>query len=159
MINIVLFEPEIPPNTGNIIRLCANTGFALHLIEPLGFAWDDKRLRRAGLDYHEFTAIKRHANYQAFLDSEQPPRLFALTTKGTPAHSAVSWQAGDYLMFGPESRGIPAAILETLPAMQKIRIPMVPDSRSMNLSNAVSVVVYEAWRQLDYAGARITESS
>lgn len=159
MINIVLFEPEIPPNTGNIIRLCANTGFALHLIEPLGFAWDDKRLRRAGLDYHEFTAIKRHANYQAFLDSEQPPRLFTLTTKGTPAHSAVSWQAGDYLMFGPESRGIPAAILETLPAMQKIRIPMVPDSRSMNLSNAVSVVVYEAWRQLDYAGARITESS
>ncbi len=157
MINIVLFEPEIPPNTGNIIRLCANTGFALHLIEPLGFTWDDKRLRRAGLDYHEFTAIKRHADYQAFLAAEQPQRLFALTTKGTPAHSAVSWQAGDYLMFGPESRGIPAAILETLPAMQKIRIPMVPDSRSMNLSNAVAVVVYEAWRQLDYAGARIIE--
>lgn len=157
MINIVLFEPEIPPNTGNIIRLCANTGFALHLIEPLGFTWDDKRLRRAGLDYHEFTAIKRHADYQAFLAAEQPQRLFALTTKGTPAHSAVSWQAGDYLMFGPESRGIPAAILETLPAMQMIRIPMVPDSRSMNLSNAVAVVVYEAWRQLDYAGARIIE--
>ncbi|WP_029685068.1 tRNA (uridine(34)/cytosine(34)/5-carboxymethylaminomethyluridine(34)-2'-O)-methyltransferase TrmL [Tatumella saanichensis] len=157
MINIVLFEPEIPPNTGNIIRLCANTGFALHLIEPLGFTWDDKRLRRAGLDYHEFTSVQRHADYQAFLAAEQPERLFALTTKGTPAHSAVSWQAGDYMMFGPESRGIPATILETLPAMQKIRIPMMPDSRSMNLSNAVAVVVYEAWRQLDYAGARIIE--
>lgn len=157
MINIVLFEPEIPPNTGNIIRLCANTGFSLHLIEPLGFAWDDKRLRRAGLDYHEFTAIRRHANYQAFLDSEQPERLFALTTKGTPAHSAVAWQAGDYLMFGPESRGIPAEILNSLPAMQKIRIPMVAQSRSMNLSNSVAVVIYEAWRQLDYAGALIKE--
>ncbi len=157
MINIVLFEPEIPPNTGNIIRLCANTGFSLHLIEPLGFAWDDKRLRRAGLDYHEFTAIRHHANYQAFLDSEQPERLFALTTKGTPAHSAVAWQAGDYLMFGPESRGIPAEILNSLPAMQKIRIPMVAQSRSMNLSNSVAVVIYEAWRQLDYAGALIKE--
>ncbi|GAA0491173.1 MULTISPECIES: tRNA (uridine(34)/cytosine(34)/5-carboxymethylaminomethyluridine(34)-2'-O)-methyltransferase TrmL [Tatumella] len=155
MINIVLFEPEIPPNTGNIIRLCANTGFALHLIEPLGFTWDDKRLRRAGLDYHEFTAIRRHASYQAFIDSEQPARLFALTTKGTPAHSAVSWQAGDYLMFGPESRGLPAEILDSLPAMQKIRIPMVPQSRSMNLSNSVAVVIYEAWRQLDYAGALV----
>lgn len=155
MLNIVLFEPEIPPNTGNIIRLCANTGFQLHLIEPMGFAWDDKRLRRAGLDYHEFTSIKHHANYDAFLSSEQPVRLFALTTKGTPAHSAVAWQAGDYLLFGPESRGLPAEILAALPAEQKIRIPMMPESRSMNLSNAVSVVVYEAWRQLDYAGALI----
>ena len=127
MLNIVLYEPEIPPNTGNIIRLCANTGFRLHIIEPMGFAWDDKRLRRAG--------------------------LFALTTKGTPAHSAVSYQDGDYLMFGPETRGLPASILDALPAEQKIRIPMVPDSRSMNLSNAVSVVVYEAWRQLGYPGA------
>ncbi|MFH8132655.1 tRNA (uridine(34)/cytosine(34)/5-carboxymethylaminomethyluridine(34)-2'-O)-methyltransferase TrmL [Pantoea osteomyelitidis] len=155
MLNIVLFEPEIPPNTGNIIRLCANTGFQLHLIEPLGFAWDDKRLRRAGLDYHEFTAIKRHASYEAFVTAERPERLFALTTKGTPAHSAVAWQSGDYLMFGPESRGLPAAILDALPAEQKIRIPMMPESRSMNLSNAVSVVVYEAWRQLGYAGAAI----
>ncbi|HHV1925367.1 TPA: TrmH family RNA methyltransferase [Escherichia coli] len=122
MLNIVLYEPEIPPNTGNIIRLCANTGFRLHIIEPMGFAWDDKR-------------------------------LFALTTKGTPAHSAVSYQDGDYLMFGPETRGLPASILDALPAEQKIRIPMVPDSRSMNLSNAVSVVVYEAWRQLGYPGA------
>jgi len=155
MLHIVLFEPEIPPNTGNIIRLCANTGFQLHLIEPLGFAWDDKRLRRAGLDYHEFTAIKHHANYDAFVAAESPQRLFALTTKGTPAHSAVSYQDGDYLLFGPETRGLPASILDALPAQQKIRIPMMPDSRSMNLSNAVSVVVYEAWRQLDYAGALI----
>ena len=155
MLNIVLFEPELPPNTGNIIRLCANTGFRLHLIEPLGFAWDDKRLRRAGLDYHEFTAIQKHESYEAFLRVEQPARLFALTTKGTPAHSAVSYQAGDYLLFGPESRGLPAEILDALPPAQKIRIPMRAESRSMNLSNAVSVVVYEAWRQLDYAGARL----
>ncbi|KAA6042286.1 tRNA (uridine(34)/cytosine(34)/5-carboxymethylaminomethyluridine(34)-2'-O)-methyltransferase TrmL [Pantoea sp. Bo_7] len=157
MLNIVLFEPEIPPNTGNIIRLCANTGFQLHLIEPLGFAWDDKRLRRAGLDYHEYTALKKHASYSAFLASEVPQRLFALTTKGTPAHSAVSYQAGDYLLFGPESRGLPAEILDALPAGQKIRIPMRAESRSMNLSNAVSVVVYEAWRQLDFAGALIRD--
>jgi tRNA (cytidine/uridine-2'-O-)-methyltransferase len=155
MLNIVLFEPEIPPNTGNIIRLCANTGFQLHLIEPLGFAWDDKRLRRAGLDYHEYTALKKHASYAAFLAAEAPQRLFALTTKGTPAHSAVSYQPGDYLLFGPESRGLPPEILDALPAEQKIRIPMRAESRSMNLSNAVSVVVYEAWRQLDYAGALI----
>jgi len=157
MLNIVLFEPEIPPNTGNIIRLCANTGFQLHLIEPLGFAWDDKRLRRAGLDYHEYTALKKHASYSAFLASEAPQRLFALTTKGTPAHSAVSYQAGDYLLFGPESRGLPAEILDALPAGQKIRIPMRAESRSINLSNAVSVVVYEAWRQLDFAGALIRD--
>jgi len=156
MLNIVLFEPEIPPNTGNIIRLCANSGFRLHLIEPLGFAWDDKRLRRAGLDYHEFTAIQKHESYEAFLRAEQPARLFALTTKGTPAHSAVSYRAGDYLLFGPESRGLPAEILDALPPAQKIRIPMRAESRSMNLSNAVSVVVYEAWRQLDYAGARLS---
>ncbi len=155
MLNIVLFEPEIPPNTGNIIRLCANTGFRLHLIEPLGFPWDDKRLRRAGLDYHEYASIQKHADYAQFLEQEQPERLFALTTKGTPAHSAVSYQAGDYLLFGPESRGLPADILDALPAGQKIRIPMQPNSRSMNLSNAVSVVVYEAWRQLDYAGALV----
>lgn len=157
MLNIVLFEPEIPPNTGNIIRLCANTGFQLHLIEPMGFPWDDKRLRRAGLDYHEFVNIKRHANYAAFIASENPQRLFALTTKGTPAHSAVSYQAGDYLLFGPETRGLPASILDALPTQQKIRIPMQAQSRSMNLSNAVAVVVYEAWRQLGYAGALIKE--
>lgn len=153
MLHIVLFEPEIPPNTGNIIRLCANTGFSLHLIAPLGFDWDDKRLRRAGLDYHEFARIKHHANFDAFMQTETPPRLFALTTKGTPAHSAVQYHTGDYLLFGPETRGLPATILNSLPAEQKIRIPMLPQSRSMNLSNAVSVVVYEAWRQLDFTGA------
>ena len=146
MLNIVLYEPEIPPNTGNIIRLCANTGFRLHIIEPMGFAWDDKRLRRAGLDYHEFTAVTRHHDYRAFLEAENPQRLFALTTKGTPAHSAVSYQDGDYLMFGPESRGIPEEILveyqETC-----VRIPMWGDIRSLNLSNSVAIVLYEALRQ------------
>ncbi len=153
MLNIVLYEPEIPPNTGNIIRLCANTSFALHLIEPLGFTWDDKRLRRAGLDYHEFAHIKRHHDYAVFLEQEKPGRLFALTTKGTPAHSEVEYRTGDYLLFGPETRGLPPFILDNLPMGQKIRIPMQPGSRSMNLSNAVSVVVYEAWRQLAYAGS------
>ncbi len=114
----------------------------------------EKCLRRAGLDYHEFTAIQKHENYAAFLQAEQPARLFALTTKGTPAHSAVNYQEGDYLLFGPESRGLPAEIINALPTEHKIRILMRAESRSMNLSNAVSVVVYEAWRQLDYAGAR-----
>ncbi|MBT9431426.1 tRNA (uridine(34)/cytosine(34)/5-carboxymethylaminomethyluridine(34)-2'-O)-methyltransferase TrmL [Candidatus Sodalis endolongispinus] len=154
MLNIVLYEPEIPPNTGNIIRLSANTGFHLHLIQPLGFTWDDKRLRRAGLDYHEFAAVRNHRDYAAFLSQEQPARLFALTTKGQPAHSAVRYQAGGYLLFGPETRGLPPSILDALPMTKKIRSAMQPDSRSMNLSNAVSVVLYEAWRQLDYAGAR-----
>ena len=154
MLNIVLYQPEIPPNTGNIIRLCANTGYRLHLIEPLGFVWDDKRLRRAGLDYHEFTEIQRHHDYAAFLASEQPTRLFALTTKGTPAHSDIQYQAGDYLLFGPETRGLPTEILDAMPPEQKIRLPMCPESRSMNLSNTVAVVVFESWRQLGYPGAK-----
>ena len=154
MLNIVLYQPEIPPNTGNIIRLCANTGYRLHLIEPLGFVWDDKRLRRAGLDYHEFTEIQRHHDYAAFLASEQPTRLFALTTKGTPAHSDIQYQAGDYLLFGPETRGLPPEILDAMPPGQKIRLPMCPESRSMNLSNTVAVVVFESWRQLGYPGAK-----
>ena len=153
MLDIVLYEPEIPPNTGNIIRLCANTGYRLHLIEPLGFAWDDKRIRRAGLDYHEFASVQRHANYQAFLDKVQPKRLFACTTKGQRHHSDVSYQAGDVLMFGPESRGLPVEVRESLPLEHWLRIPMAPDSRSMNLSNAVSVFVYESWRQLGYKGS------
>ncbi|OOF69868.1 tRNA (uridine(34)/cytosine(34)/5-carboxymethylaminomethyluridine(34)-2'-O)-methyltransferase TrmL [Rodentibacter caecimuris] len=153
MLDIVLFEPEIPQNTGNIIRLCANTGFRLHLIEPLGFTWDDKKLRRSGLDYHEFAEIKKHENFEYFLQTEQPKRLFALTTKGSPAHSQVQFKLGDYLMFGPETRGIPMSILDNLPLQQKIRIPMTENSRSMNLSNSVAVAVYEAWRQLGYQGA------
>lgn len=153
MLDIVLFEPEIPQNSGNIIRLCANSGFRLHFIEPLGFAWDDKKLRRSGLDYHEFADIKKYADFAQFLAQAQPKRLFALTTKGQPNHSEVQYQLGDFLMFGPESRGIPQAILDSLPMSQKIRIPMCANSRSMNLSNSVAVVVYEAWRQLGFPNA------
>ncbi|WP_026957617.1 tRNA (uridine(34)/cytosine(34)/5-carboxymethylaminomethyluridine(34)-2'-O)-methyltransferase TrmL [Aliagarivorans taiwanensis] len=153
MINIVLYQPEIPQNTGAIIRLAANSGCKLHLIEPLGFNWDDKKVRRAGLDYHEFAEVKRHSDYQAFLDSEQPARLLACTTKASGFHSEFTFQQGDYLMFGPETRGLPAELIESLPPAQRLRIPMLPESRSMNLSNAVSVFVYEAWRQLGYPGA------
>lgn len=153
MLDIVLYEPEIPQNTGNIIRLCANTGFRLHLIEPLGFRWDDKKLRRSGLDYHEFAEIKRYPNYETFLAQAKPKRLFAMTTKGRPAPSQVKFTVGDFLMFGPETRGIPAAILDSLPLAQKLRIPMIENSRSMNLSNSVAVAVYEAWRQLGFPNA------
>lgn len=153
MLDIVLFEPEIPQNSGNIIRLCANSGFRLHMIEPFGFAWDDKKLRRSGLDYHEFVTIQKYKHFEEFMAKAQPKRLFALTTKGEPNHSDVQYQLGDFLMFGPESRGIPAPILDALPMSQKIRIPMCADSRSMNLSNSVAVVVYEAWRQFGYQNA------
>lgn len=119
MLDIVLYEPEIPQNSGNIIRLCANCGFRLHMIEPLGFAWDDKKLRRSGLDYHEFVDIQKYKNFEDFLERAKPKRLFALTTKGEPNHSEVSYELGDFLMFGPESRGIPMAILDTLPMSQK----------------------------------------
>lgn len=154
MLDIVLFQPEIPPNTGNIIRLCANTGFSLHLIEPLGFSWEDKKVRRAGLDYHEFADVQRHASLSAYLEACQPARLFACTTKGRAFHSDVSFSEGDALLFGPETRGLPDDIIESLPEAQRLRIPMLPESRSMNLSNAVSVFVYESWRQLGYPGAR-----
>ena len=154
MLHVVLFEPEIPPNTGNIIRLCANTGYKLHLIEPLGFAWDDKRIRRAGLDYHEFADVIRHANFSSFVATVAPKRMFACTTKGSTRHSEVNYQAGDALIFGPESRGLPPDVLQQLPTEHWLRIPMTENSRSMNLSNAVAVFVYESWRQLDYEGAR-----
>lgn len=153
MLNIVLFQPEIPPNTGNIIRLCANTGFQLHLIEPLGFDWEDKKVRRAGLDYHEFAKVKRYPDFQTYVEQHPDSRLFACTTKGKKFHSEVSYQAGDSLIFGPETRGLPDDVLAFLQQPNWLRIPMQPDSRSMNLSNAVSVFVYEAWRQLDYSGA------
>lgn len=153
MLQIVLYQPEIPPNTGNIIRLCANTGAPLHLIRPLGFELDDKRLRRAGLDYHEFAAVKVHDSLVAYLESERPQRLFACTTRGSRAHSEVSYQAGDALLFGPETRGLPQTVLDELPAEQRLRLPMLPHSRSLNLSNAVAVFVYEAWRQLGFEGA------
>ncbi len=151
MLDIVLYEPEIPPNTGNIIRLCANTGFRLHLIEPLGFDWDDKRLRRAGLDYSEFADVKRHADWQAFnADIGTRQRVFAVSTKGTTNYSEVGYQADDVLLFGPETRGLPASILDASPTEQCIRIPMRANSRSLNLSNSVAVVAYEAWRQLGF---------
>ena len=156
-LNIVLFEPEIPANTGNIIRLCANTGFNLHIIEPMGFFWDDKKLRRAGLDYQEFVDVKRYKNIHHFLESNQldlATQVYALTTKGQKSHSEVSYKHNDFLMFGPETRGLPASILDVLPQDHKIRIPMLTNSRSMNLSNSVAVVVYESWRQLGYIGAK-----
>tara|TARA_R110000744_G_scaffold16472_5_gene45361 strand:- start:2842 stop:3306 length:465 start_codon:yes stop_codon:yes gene_type:complete len=150
MLDVVLFQPQIPPNTGNIIRLCANTGFRLHLIEPLGFDLEDKKLRRAGLDYHEFAALKRHANYQSFIESEQPKRVLAVTTKSTGYYGDISFQAGDYLLFGSETGGLPEDVRQQIPDQDKIRIPMLKDSRSMNLSNATAVIVYEAWRQLGF---------
>ena len=154
MFNIVLFEPEIPPNTGNIIRLCANTGCQLHLIKPLGFDMEEKALRRAGLDYHEWASVKLHDNYETFLNSESPDCLYALTTKGKTVHSSVSFKPGDYLMFGPETRGLPDSVRAQIPYEQWLRLPMMADSRSMNLSNCVSVMVYEAWRQIDFQGAQ-----
>ncbi|OUS16968.1 tRNA (uridine(34)/cytosine(34)/5-carboxymethylaminomethyluridine(34)-2'-O)-methyltransferase TrmL [Gammaproteobacteria bacterium 50_400_T64] len=174
MPNIVLFEPEIPPNTGNIIRLCANTGFHLHLIEPLGFAMDDKKLRRAGLDYGEWQQVKTHQNWQHFLLDQKlldpklsgqklsdqpsapqhPPRIFAISTKGTNNHCQPRFQANDTLVFGPETRGLSVDFLKALPQENILRIPMQADSRSMNLSNAAAVIVYEVWRQLDFQGCR-----
>lgn len=153
MLHVVLFEPEIPPNTGNIIRLCANTGFHLHLIKPLGFELDDKKLRRAGLDYHEFAAMRVHDSLQECLSELGSPKVWALTTKGTLFHSDVSFAEGDVLLFGPETRGLPPAVRESLPAEQCVKLPMCEDSRSLNLSNACAIVVYEAWRQQKYAGA------
>jgi tRNA (cytidine/uridine-2'-O-)-methyltransferase len=155
MFHIALYEPEIPANTGNIIRLCANTGAQLHLIKPLGFDLDDKKLRRAGLDYHEWVAVQQHESYTAFLDTVKPQRLFALTTKGQRVVSDISFQAQDVLLFGPETRGLPATILAELGTDHCLYLPMTPTSRSLNLSNTVSVVLYEAWRQLAFAGALI----
>jgi len=151
--HIVLFEPEIPPNTGNIIRLCANTPCQLHVIEPLGFELDDKRLRRAGLDYGEWKDIQRHANWESFMEGQAPQRLWALTTKGSVGYTTVDFQPGDYLVFGPETRGLPDSILEQAGADRRVRIPMLENSRSMNLSNSVSVIVYEAWRQHQFFDA------
>lgn len=154
MFHIVLFEPEIPPNTGNIIRLCANSGTQLHLIHPLGFELDDKRLRRAGLDYHEFAGVKEYDNLQQFVDKVQPKRLFGLSTKAQRFYHEIAFQDGDALMFGPESRGLPDAIRQPLADKgELLRIPMMPDSRSLNLSNSVALILYEAWRQQGFNGA------
>ncbi len=152
MLQIVLYQPEIAPNSGNIIRLCANTGAQLHLIEPLGFELDDKRLRRAGLDYHEFAAVKVHASLESYLESEQPQRLLACSTKGTRRYSEMEYRKGDALLFGPETRGLPQEVLQQVGLENCLRLPMLPHSRSLNLSNAVAVFVYEAWRQLGFDG-------
>ena len=155
MFNIVLVQPEIPPNTGNVIRLAANTGCALHLIEPLGFSMDDKLLKRAGLDYHEYATVRRHASWEAFLRGVQPDmqRLFAFTTKASRGFAEVAWQAGDWLVFGSETAGLPELVRESLAPAQRVRLPLKPGQRSLNLSNAVAVAVFEAWRQNGYAGS------
>ena len=152
MFAVVLYQPEIPPNTGNIIRLCANTGAELHLVEPMGFPWEDKQLRRAGLDYHEFAPVQRHADWAACKAALAGRRMFAMTTKGSRRHDAPDFVAGDVFVFGPESRGLPAELLAEFAAEQRLRLPMLPERRSVNLSNAVAVMVYEAWRQQDFAG-------
>jgi len=154
MLNVVLYEPEIPPNTGNIIRLCANTGAQLHLIEPLGFKMDDKALKRAGLDYHEFADVKIHKNFEAFIETCQPNRLFALTTKGQTGHDQAGFKAEDYLILGPESRGLPSEVLDAIGQPQWLRLPMKADSRSLNLSNTAAIIVYEAWRQMGFTGGQ-----
>lgn len=153
MIHIVLYEPEIPPNTGNVMRLCANTGMQLNLIHPLGFVLDDKKLRRAGMDYREFANVKEFENFDAFLAQEQPNRVFGFSRFATYNYAEVRYQKGDALVFGPETRGLPKTVMETLPEEQRILIPMKEGSRSLNLSNSVAVAVYEAWRQLDFEGA------
>jgi tRNA (cytidine/uridine-2'-O-)-methyltransferase len=153
MFDIILYQPEIPPNTGNIIRLCANTGSRLHLIEPLGFTLEDKQLVRAGLDYHEFATLKVHKTLRDCLAASDPERVFALTTKGTQGFYQARYRTGDAFLFGPESRGLPAEVLGQFDACQRKRLPMLPDNRSLNLSNTVAVVVYEAWRQCGFEGA------
>ncbi|MEO8299776.1 MAG: tRNA (uridine(34)/cytosine(34)/5-carboxymethylaminomethyluridine(34)-2'-O)-methyltransferase TrmL [Burkholderiales bacterium] len=155
MFRIVLVEPEIPPNTGNVIRLAANTGCELHLVEPLGFSMDDKLLRRAGLDYHEYAPVRRHASWPAFFAACAPDaqRLFAFTTRGSRPAAQIAWRPGDWLVFGCETRGLPEAVREAFPETHRVRLPMRPGQRSLNLSNAVAVTVFEAWRQNGYAGA------
>jgi len=155
MFHIVLVEPEIPPNTGNVIRLAANTGCTLHLIEPLGFSMEDRLMRRAGLDYHEYARVLRHAGWTAFLRSQQPDpaRMFALTTHATRAVHDNAFAPGDWLVFGAETRGLPAELRETFALAQRLRLPMVAGQRSLNLSNAVAVTVFEAWRQNGFAVA------
>ena len=154
MFHIVLVHPEIPPNTGNIIRLCANTGCELHLVKPLGFSLDDKHMKRAGLDYHEYATIRIHESFEDFLKTENPDRtrMFAMTTKGSHPFAQSSFKPGDWFVFGAEGSGLPQAVRDEFPQDQRIRLPMRPNNRSLNLSNTVAVTVFEAWRQNDYAG-------
>lgn len=153
MFHVVLYEPEIPPNTGNIIRLCANTGCQLHLIEPLGFDLDDTKLKRAGLDYHEFAAVKTYNSLATFLIAVQPARIFGLSTHGARSFYACEFKAGDAFLFGPETRGLPKDVRDSLGQDNVLRIPLLPENRSLNLSNAAAIVVYEAWRQNGFKGA------
>ena len=157
MFNIVLVEPEIPPNTGNLIRLAANTGCRLHLVEPLGFSMDDKHMRRAGLDYHEYAQLKRHASWPAFITQEKPDttRLFAMTTRGSRSVFDAAFKPGDWLVFGSETKGLDTALQDSFAPAQRLKLPMQPDQRSLNLSNAVAVTVFEAWRQNSFASASL----
>jgi tRNA (cytidine/uridine-2'-O-)-methyltransferase len=154
MFNVVLVEPEIPPNTGNVIRLCANTGARLHLIEPLGFPLDDAKMRRAGLDYHEYAQMRVHASWEALIEQEAPDRarMFAFTTRGSGRFHDSRFAPGDWFIFGAETRGLPAALLDRFPGEQRVRLPMRPGNRSINLSNTVAIVVFEAWRQAGFEG-------
>ena len=152
MFHIALFEPKMPPNTGNIIRLVANNGCHLHLIEPLGFDLAEKNLRRAGLDYRDLASVVKHANYQDFQTSMAGKRIFACTTKGSQAYDTQQYQAGDVLLFGSETAGLPVEVMASIPTAQRIRIPMMPNNRSLNLSNAVAIISYEAWRQQGFLG-------
>ena len=154
MFSVILYEPEIPPNTGNIIRLCANTGARLHLIEPLGFDLDEKKLRRAGLDYREFVEVRTHTTLNGCLEALDWPRLFALSTRNSLRYDQPLFRQDDAFLFGPETRGLPVEVLASLPDEQRLRLPMREGNRSLNLSNAAAVVLYEAWRQLDFAGGR-----
>jgi tRNA (cytidine/uridine-2'-O-)-methyltransferase len=148
--DIVLYEPEIPPNTGNIIRLCANTGAQLHLVKPLGFSLEDKQLKRAGLDYHEYATLKVHENWEACKQALAGKRMFALTTKGSTRHTDLQFMAGDVFVFGPETRGLPQTIRDEFLPEHRVRLPMLADSRSLNLSNSAAILLYEAWRQIDF---------
>ncbi|CAN5428390.1 tRNA (uridine(34)/cytosine(34)/5-carboxymethylaminomethyluridine(34)-2'-O)-methyltransferase TrmL [soil metagenome] len=154
MFNIVLVHPQIPPNTGNVIRLAANTGCALHLVEPLGYSMEDRLLKRAGLDYHEYASVRRHADWATFLNTVKPApdRIFAFTTRGSMPLADARWQAGDWLVFGSETAGLPEDIRESFPNSRRVRLPLKPEQRSLNLSNAVAIAVFDAWRQLGYAG-------
>ena len=152
MFHLILYQPEIPPNTGNVIRLCANTGVALHLVEPLGFDLEEKKLRRAGLDYREFATVETHTSLEVCLAQLSQPRVFALSTRGTTRYDAPAYKPGDAFLLGPETRGLPQDLLDSLPHEQCLRLPMRPDNRSLNLSNTAAVIVYEAWRQLGFDG-------
>ena len=154
MFDLILYQPEIPPNTGNIIRLCANTGVSLHLVKPLGFRLNDRQLQRAGLDYHEFAHITLHENWESCKERFPGRRLFAVTTRGKRRYDEVTFNSDDVFVFGPETRGLPPSLLESFPEQSRIRLPMLPQNRSLNLANAAAVVIYEAWRQTGFKGGK-----